>query len=242
MLSSQQLLQCLRLTGEGILLPNMCPESMIDVYLRYYHAGGKYHGADHYTALIRKKKLLKKVHSLPSRYSVSSFSPAPSPLSTSKQHSQGTSCQSPRTLAKQHSQGTSFQSPCTLPKTSTGVSVPTNPLPSSLGVSDITLTLPDGVQVINLPANVQLLEIPLLPDNLNLPSYTQNSGYSSVFPPPLASSTPSFVPASQLIPSPRGRTAYGNNQHASPSQARNEGSQVITNKSGKKINVELLIL
>ena len=42
--------------GEGILLlPNMCPESTIDVYLRYYRLGGRYHGADHYTALIRKK-------------------------------------------------------------------------------------------------------------------------------------------------------------------------------------------
>ena len=42
--------------GKGILLlPNMCAESTIDVYLQYYHLGGRYHGADHYTALIHKK-------------------------------------------------------------------------------------------------------------------------------------------------------------------------------------------
>ena len=195
--------------GEGILLlPNMCPENTIDVYLRYYRTGGKYHGTDHYTALIHRKRLLRKVCSLPSGPSVSSFSPAPAVVSTSKP-----SFQSPRTLPKQHSQGTSFQSPCTLPKTSTGVSVPTNPLPSSLGVSDITLTLPDGVQVINLPANVQLVEIPSLPDSATLHLGSQNSGNSSVFPQPLASSTTSFVPASQIISSPCGRTAYGNSQH-----------------------------
>ena len=69
--------------GEGILLlPNMCPESTIDVYLRYYHAGGRYHGADHYTALIRRKRLVKKVCSLPSGPSASSFSPAPAVAST----------------------------------------------------------------------------------------------------------------------------------------------------------------
>ena len=225
--------------GEDILLlPNMCPESTIDVYLRYYRVGGKYHGADHYTALIQGKRLLRKVHSLPSGPSVSSFSTAPAVASTSKQHSQGPSFQSLCILPKQHSQETSFQSPRTLPKTSTGVSVPTNPFPSSLGVLDITLTLPDGVQVINLPANVQLVEIPSLPDSVNLPLGSQNSGNSSVFPPPLASSTPSFVPASQLISSPHGRTAYGNSQHTSPSQATNEGSQVNTKKAGKKINVE----
>ena len=124
--------------GEGILLlPNMCPESTIDVYLRYYHAGGRYHGADHYTALIRRKRLVKKVCSLPSGPSASSFSPAPAVASTSKP-----SFQSPCTLPKQHSQVTSLvQSPCALPKTYTGVSVPANPLPSSLGVSDITVTL-----------------------------------------------------------------------------------------------------
>ena len=214
--------------GEGILLlPNMCPESTIDVYLRYYHAGGRYHGADHYTALIRRKRLVRKVRSLPSGPSVSSFSPAPAVASTSKP-----SFQSPHTLPKQHSQVTSLQSPRALPKT--GVSVPANPLPSSLGVSDITVTLPDGVQVINLPANVQLVEIPSLPDDVNLPSGSQNSGYTSyVFPPPLASSTPSFVPASQVISSP-----HRNSHHASSSQVTNEGSQVTTKKRGKKINVE----
>ena len=214
--------------GEGILLlPNMCPESTIDVYLRYYHAGGKYHGADHYTALIHRKRLVRKVQSLPSGPSVSSFSPAPAVASTSKP-----SFQSPCTLPKQHSQGLSFQSPRTLPKT--------NPLPSSLGVLDITVTLPDGVQVINLPANVQLVEIPSLLDDVNLPSGSQNSGNSSnVFPPLLASSMPSFVPASQVISSPHGRTPYGNSQHASSSsQATNDGSQVNTKKAGKKINVE----
>ena len=202
--------------GEGILLlPNMCPESTIDVYLRYYHAGGKYHGADHYTALIRRKRLVRKVHLLPSGPSVSSFSPAPAVASTSKP-----SFQSPCTLPKQHSQGLS------LPKT--------NPLPSSLGVSDITVTLPDGVQVINLPANVQLMEIPSLPDDVNLPSGSQNSS-SNVFPPLLASITPSFVPASQVISSPHGRTPYGNSHHtSSSSQATNEESQVNTKKQARR--------
>ena len=217
--------------GEGILLlPNMCPESTIDVYLQYYHAGGRYHGADHYTALIRRKRLVKKVCSLPSGPSASSFSPAPAVASTSKP-----SFQSPCTLPKQHSQVTSLvQSPCALPKTYTGVSVPANPLPSSLGVSDITVTLPDGVQVINLPANVQLVEILSLPDDVNLLSGSQNSGKTSyVFSPPLASSTPSFVPASQVISSP-----HRNIHHASSPQVTNEGSQVTTKKTGKKINVE----
>ena len=190
--------------------------------------------------LFIERGCLKRFCSLPSGPSVSSFSPAPAVASPSKQHSQGPSFQSPYTLAKQHSQGTSFQSRRTLPKTSTVASLPTNPLPSSLGVLDITLSLPDGVQVINLPANVQLVEILSLPNNVNIPSASQNSSNSSnVFPPPLASSTPSFVPASQLISSPCGRTAYGNSQHASPSQARNEGSQVNMNKSSKKINVEI---
>ena len=209
--------------GEGILLlPNMCPESTIDVYLRYYHAGGKYHGADHYTAFIHRKRLVRKVHSLPSGPSVSSFSPAPAVASTSKP-----SFQSPLTLPKQHSQVTSLQSPCALPKTYNGVSVPANPLPSSLGVSDISVTLPDGVQVINLPANVQLVEIPSLPEDVNFPSGSQNSGNTSyVFPPPLASSTPSFVPASQVISSP-----HRNSHHASSSQDTNEGSQVKTKKT-----------
>ena len=212
---------------DKLLLPNMCLESTIDVYLRYYRVGGRYHGADHYTALIRRKRLVRKVRSLPCGPSVSSFSPAPAVASTSKP-----SFQSPRTLPKQHSQVTSLQSPRALPKT--GVSVPANPLPSSLGVSDITVTLPDGVQVINLPANVQLLEIPSLPDDVNLPSGSQNSGNTSyVFPPPLASSTPSFVPASQVISSP-----HRNSHHTSSSQVKNEGSQVTTKKRGKKINVE----
>ena len=215
--------------GEGILLPNMCPESTIDVYLWYYRAGGRYHGADHYTALIRRKRLVKKVRSLPSGPSVSSFSPA-AVASTSKP-----SFQSPCTLPKQHSQVTSLvQSPHALPKTYTGVSVPANPIPSSLGVSDITVTLPDGVQVINLPANVQLVEIPSLPDDVNLLSGSQNSGNTSyVFPPLLASSTPSFVPASQVISSP-----HRNSHHASSSQVTNEGSQVTMKKTGKKINVK----
>ena len=46
--------------GGILLLPNVCPESTIDVYLWYYHAGGRYHGADHYTALIRRKRLVKR--------------------------------------------------------------------------------------------------------------------------------------------------------------------------------------
>ena len=127
-----------------------------------------------------------------------------------------------------------MQSPCALPKTYTGVSVPANPLPSYLGVLDITVTLPDGVQVINLPANVQLVEIPSLPDDVNLLSGSQNSGKTSyVFPPPLASSTPSFVPASLVISFP-----HRNIHHASSPQVTNEGSQVTTKKTGKKINVE----
>ena len=108
--------------------------------------------------------------------------------------------------------------------------MPANPLPSSLGVLDITVTLPDGVQVINLPANVQLVEIPSLTDDVNLLSGSQNSGNTSyVFPSLLASSTPSFVPASQVISSP-----HRNIHHASSPQVTNEGSQVTRKKQARR--------
>ena len=37
-----------------LLIPNMSPGSNLDVYLRYDHQGGEYHGADHYTPLLLK--------------------------------------------------------------------------------------------------------------------------------------------------------------------------------------------